>query len=113
VNTANQRAAASPWVDVGARAHVEPGMPLAVQVGELRLGIHEVAGQLHALEDTCPHAFALLTQGFSEGCEVECPLHGAVFDVPSGKHLRGEACRDLQVFPVRVVASERVEVLIK
>jgi 3-phenylpropionate/trans-cinnamate dioxygenase ferredoxin component len=102
----------SEWKDIGPRQPIEPGMPLAVTVGELRLGVHEVDGQLHALEDTCPHAFALLTQGFSEGCEVECPLHGAVFSVTNGKHLRGEPCRDLQVFPVRLTAGGRVEVQI-
>jgi 3-phenylpropionate/trans-cinnamate dioxygenase ferredoxin component len=102
----------SEWKDIGPRQPIEPGMPLAVTLGELRLGVHEFEGQLHALEDTCPHAFALLTQGFSEGNELECPLHGAVFDVTNGKHLRGEACRDLKVFPVRLTAAGRVEVLI-
>ena len=99
----------SEWTAVGTRDQVEPDNPLAAKVGELAVGIYDVDGDLHAVEDTCPHAQAMLTQGFTEGCEVECPLHNAVFDVTSGKHLRGEPCRDIKTFPVRLVDG-RIEV---
>ena len=88
---------------------MEPDNPLAAKVGELAVGIYDVDGALHAVEDVCPHAAAMLTQGFTEGCEVECPLHNATFDVTSGKHLRGEPCRDIKTFPVRLVDG-RIEV---
>jgi nitrite reductase/ring-hydroxylating ferredoxin subunit len=96
----------SDWTTVGQRSQVEPDAPLGVTVGTQKVGIYDVDGTLHAAEDICPHAAALLTQGFVESCEVECPLHNAVFDVTSGKHLRGEPCRDLKTFPVRVVGEE-------
>jgi len=96
----------SDWTAVGQRDQVEPDAPLGVTVGTQKIGIYDVRGTLHAAEDICPHAAALLTHGFAEGCEVECPLHNAVFDVSTGKHLRGEPCRDLKTFPVRVVGQE-------
>ena len=97
------------WTPVGNRDQVEQDNPLAATVGETAVGIYEVDGELHAIEDICPHAAAHLTQGFADGCEIECPLHNAVFDVTSGKHLRGEPCRDLKTFAVRVVDA-RIEV---
>jgi nitrite reductase/ring-hydroxylating ferredoxin subunit len=100
----------SEWTDVGARSEVSPDNPLGGSVAGTPVGIYEVDGELHAVEDTCPHAAAMLTQGFADGCEVECPLHNAVFDVRSGRHLRGEPCRDIRVFPVRVSAAGRIEV---
>lgn len=93
----------SDWTPVGNRDQVEQDNPLAAMVGDAAIGIYEVDGELHAVEDICPHAAAHLTQGFADGCEIECPLHNAVFDVTSGKHLRGEPCRDIRTFPVRVV----------
>jgi len=99
----------STWTEVGERSRVDPDAPLGVTLGETRIGIYEVDGTLYAVEDVCPHAFALLTQGFPDGCEIECPLHNAVFDVTSGKHLRGEPCRDLKTFPIRIEAG-RIEV---
>ena len=94
------------WTSVGTRDQVEADQPLAAVVGETKVGVYDVAGQLHAIEDVCPHASALLTQGFTDGCEVECPLHNAVFDVTTGKHLRGEPCRDLRTFPIRLVGQD-------
>jgi nitrite reductase/ring-hydroxylating ferredoxin subunit len=99
----------SDWTPVGKRDQVEQDNPFAASVGETAIGIYEVDGELHAVEDICPHAAAHLTQGFADGCEIECPLHNAVFDVTSGKHLRGEPCRDIKTFPVRVVDA-RIEV---
>lgn len=100
----------SHWNDVAARAQVTPDNPLGVSVGDLQIGLYDVDGRLHAIEDVCPHASALLTQGFVEGCEVECPLHNAVFDVTTGRHLRGEPCRDVKTFAVRVSDIGRIEV---
>ena len=94
------------WTTVATRDQVEPDQPLGVSVGETKIGVYDVDGTLHAIEDVCPHAAAMLTQGFMDGCEVECPLHNAVFDVTSGKHLRGEPCRDVKTFPVRLAGQE-------
>ena len=93
------------WNNVGTRDQVGPDQPLAASIGEQAFGIYDVDGQLHAIEDICPHAAARLTQGFVDGCEVECPLHNAVFDIATGRHLRGEPCRDLKTFPVRLVGA--------
>jgi nitrite reductase/ring-hydroxylating ferredoxin subunit len=91
------------WTVVGTRDEVEPDTPLAAIVDDTCIGVYDVDGELFAIEDICPHASAHLTQGFTDGCEIECPLHNAVFDVTTGRHLRGEPCRDVKTFPVRVV----------
>jgi 3-phenylpropionate/trans-cinnamate dioxygenase ferredoxin subunit len=54
----------------------------------------------------CPHAFALLSQGFVEGDKVECSLHEAVFHIPTGKCLKAPADRDLTTYRVRVEGSD-------
>jgi 3-phenylpropionate/trans-cinnamate dioxygenase ferredoxin component len=97
------------WISVGARDQVDPDTPLPIEVNQTQIGVYDVGGELYAIEDICPHAHAHLTEGFTEGCEIECPLHGAVFDVTTGKHLRGEPCGDVKTFPVRVVDG-RIEV---
>ena len=100
------------WITVGTRDQVEPDQPLGASAGETKVGVYEVDGNLHVIEDVCPHAAASLTQGFVDGCEVECPLHNAVFDVTSGKHLRGEPCGDVKTFAVRLAGQEiQVQVL--
>ena len=59
-----------------------------------------------ALENVCPHAYALLTQGFVDGDTVECPLHEAVFHIPTGKCLKEPGGRDLKMYSVRLAGEE-------
>lgn len=89
------------WHDVAAAADVSDDMPLAVKVGEREIGIFLLNGNYYALEDVCPHAYALLSQGFVDGDEVECPLHGAKFHIPSGKCTKEPGGRDLACFAVK------------
>lgn len=42
-------------------------------------------GDLYAIDDTCTHQDASLSDGWLEGCEVECPLHSSRFDLRTGQ----------------------------
>jgi 3-phenylpropionate/trans-cinnamate dioxygenase ferredoxin subunit len=66
------------------------------------LAIYRVDGNYYALDDVCPHAYALLSGGFIEEDRVECPLHMAVFHIPTGKCLGPPADQDLATYPVKV-----------
>ena len=84
-----------PWHDVGAADEVTEDTPLPATVNGRAVGVYTLAGRYYALEDVCPHADALLSQGFVEGEEIECPLHGARFHIPSGKCTKEPGERDL------------------
>ncbi|HEX8739058.1 MAG TPA: non-heme iron oxygenase ferredoxin subunit [Casimicrobiaceae bacterium] len=91
------------WHVVGRSDEVTEDEPLSVVVGGCEIGIYRVNGELRAIEDVCPHQYALLTQGFVEGENVECALHGAVFNIRTGRCLKEPGGRDLRTFPVRDV----------
>ena len=93
---------AAVWHDVAPRADLDPDFPTGVQVQGQKIGLFLLQGEVHALEDVCPHAYALLSQGFQEDGAIECPLHAARFDIASGKCLTEIGQRDLHCFPVRV-----------
>ena len=96
---------ASEWHDVAAAEQITDDTPIAVKVGERDLGIYVLGGSYYALEDVCPHAYALLSQGFVEGEEIECPLHGARFHIPTGKCTKEPGGRDLTCYPVKLQAG--------
>ena len=55
-----------------------------------RFGLHEIAlfwdGEgVYALDNACPHMFGALADGMVRRGEVHCPLHGAQFDLRTGK----------------------------
>lgn len=91
------------WEIICKTGEVQDDFPYSAKVNGKEIGIYRVDGEYYALEDVCPHAYALLSQGFVEDGQVECPLHEAVFDIKTGKCLREPADRDLHVYPVRVV----------
>ena len=90
-----------PWEDVGAAGEVTEDTPLSATVGGRAIGVYTLAGEYYALEDVCPHAEALLSMGFIEGEEIECPLHGARFHIPTGKCTKEPADRDLVRYEVK------------
>jgi 3-phenylpropionate/trans-cinnamate dioxygenase ferredoxin subunit len=90
------------WHDVAAAGDVSEDTPLAIKVGDREVGIYALGGTYYALEDVCPHAYALLSQGFVDGEEIECPLHGAKFNIRTGKCTKEPADRDLAKYEVRV-----------
>ncbi|WP_432119167.1 bifunctional 3-phenylpropionate/cinnamic acid dioxygenase ferredoxin subunit [Streptomyces sp. bgisy032] len=60
----------------GESVRVETTPPVAV--------FHTDDGDLYAVDDTCTHQDASLSEGWLEGCLVECPLHAASFDLRTG-----------------------------
>ena len=90
------------WHDVAARDQLDPDFPLGVDINGQKIGLYVIDDQVHAVEDVCPHAYALLSQGFVENGRIECPLHGAQFEISTGKCQTEIGGRDLSCFAVRV-----------
>lgn len=59
-------------------------------------------GELFALDDICTHAYASMSDGYIEGDCIECPLHGAQFDIKTGKAVTPPATEDLASYGVKV-----------
>jgi len=60
-----------------ARRFIVDGTPVAVARAS--------DGSLHALDDTCSHEEVSLSDGFVEGCALECIGHGSAFDLVTGR----------------------------
>ncbi|MGE8225877.1 MAG: Rieske (2Fe-2S) protein [Stenotrophomonas sp.] len=94
------------WKTVCNQSQVRDEYPFAAKVAGKEIGIFLVDGDYYALEDVCPHAYALLSQGFVEDGAVECPLHEAVFDIRTGRCLREPGGRDLRTYPLRLQGED-------
>ena len=62
--------------------------------------------EVYAIDDTCTHHSARLSEGVLIGCEIECPMHQGRFDVTSGEATRRPARKPLSTYPVEVVAGQ-------
>ena len=65
---------------------------------------------VYAISDTCSHADVSLADGFVEAddCAVECPKHGASFDLKTGEALTLPAIRPVPTYDVAVVDGDVV-----
>ncbi|MEY4720765.1 MAG: hypothetical protein RIQ46_490 [Pseudomonadota bacterium] len=82
----------------------------SVTLNGWRVLIAKVAGEYLALNDRCTHAASPLSTGRLRHGAIMCPLHGARFDLASGKCIGG-AYRPVRGFPVRV-AGQWLEIAI-
>jgi len=87
------------WKHLCAASKLSDGEPLGFNFGDQRVALYKVDDDIYATDDVCSHAFALLSTGFLEGHVVECPLHGAMFDVRDGK-CRSGGYSDIRAFKV-------------
>lgn len=90
------------WRRVAALSDIPADAGLPVTLGGTPIALYCVGDAVHAIDDVCPHAFALLSQGFVEGGTVECPLHQACFEIATGRCLSGPATVDLRSYAVKV-----------
>jgi 3-phenylpropionate/trans-cinnamate dioxygenase ferredoxin subunit len=92
------------WIDVCPEAELPPGTMRHVPFDEVAIGVFNCAGTFYAIEDRCSHDNGVLLEGELDQarCTVECPRHGSVFDLQSGKPLNLPAYVPVETFPVRV-----------
>ena|SRR5947209_3822208 len=90
------------YIKVATVAEVPPGKAIRVEIGDEPIAIFNVDGAFYAIGDTCSHEEASLSEGDVFGTCVECPLHGAEFDLKSGKARTLPAVMPVPSYPVRV-----------
>lgn len=88
--------------DVAAVADLEDGAPLRVEVGDTPICLVSVAGTVRAVHDICTHAEYSMSEGWVEDDRIECPGHGAAFDLASGEALTPPAVHPLPTFRVEL-----------
>lgn len=72
-----------------------------------------IEDDVYALSDTCSHADVSLSDGFVEADDraIECPKHGASFDLKTGEALSLPAIRPVPIYDVAVVDGDVVVTL--
>jgi 3-phenylpropionate/trans-cinnamate dioxygenase ferredoxin component len=85
-------------------AELEPGQMRLVEHGDRKIGVFNCEGTLYAIEDRCSHDDGPLAEGeFDQAtCTVECPRHGSLFDLTTGRPKTLPAFRPVQTFPIAV-----------
>lgn len=90
------------WRKVARADEIGPGEVKRVLVAGCDVALCNLGGEFHAIDNICTHAYACLSDGYFEGDELECPLHGGRFNVRTGRAGGGIVTEDVRRFAVRV-----------
>lgn len=94
------------WWRVASVDDIWEGGTLRVAVAGEPVCLYRVDGVIHATHDTCTHAQASLSEGYVDGDCIECPLHQAVFHIPTGEARSAIAPQALRTYPVRTDGND-------
>lgn len=73
-----------------------------INLGDKQIALFNYEGEYYALDDMCSHAEASLSEGDVYDCKVECPLHGAEFDLKTGDAVTLPATKPVNKYIVNV-----------
>jgi 3-phenylpropionate/trans-cinnamate dioxygenase ferredoxin component len=91
-------------VDVCAADELALGEMRLIEADGRKIGVFNCGGALYAIEDRCSHDDGPLAEGEFDGstCTVECPRHGSLFDLKSGRPKTLPAYAPVATFPVTI-----------
>jgi 3-phenylpropionate/trans-cinnamate dioxygenase ferredoxin subunit len=94
------------WERVAALSELEDGKPLPVDVDGEPVAVVPAGGKVFAIRDVCSHAEVALSEGEVVDGEIECWLHGSMFDLATGRPTCLPATEPVPVYPVRIEGDD-------
>lgn len=94
------------FVAVAGVDEVPNGERLFIEIDGTPIVVFNIAGEYFAIADSCSHDDGPLGEGDLVDHQVECPRHGARFDLRTGEALTLPAVVDIPAYPVRVEGGE-------
>lgn len=96
------------FVSVAQIDDIPDGTAQAFTVNGVMIAVVNCNGEIYALNNICSHAYAELHEGGvdTDECTIECPLHGSLFDLASGRPRSLPAIVPVETYPVQIVGEE-------
>ncbi len=93
------------FAEVARLDEVPPGTMREVEVAGSRVLVFNVAGEVYAVDGSCPGSMAPLGLGSFTPPIIVCPWHNDAFDVRTGKRVDGSSGPPLRVLPIALEAG--------
>ena len=94
------------FVSVAKKSAFGSQKAIAVDVQGQSVAIFSVDGQYFAIGNECTHAGGSLAEGECQGTKVQCPWHGATFDIKTGAVLSAPARENVKSYKVKVEGDD-------
>ena len=91
---------------VARKSDIPEGEMMLVEVGGERILLANLEGQICAIGEVCTHAQGYLSDGWIEGEDVVCPLHGSRFNLRTGQVTTPPSDEGEPVYQVRMEGED-------
>ena len=97
-------------IDICPVSELPSGSKKIIEHDDLEIGVFNCGGDFYAIEDRCSHDDGPLAEGpfDAENCVVECPRHGSLFDLRTGRPKTLPAYEPVDTFPV-IIADDLIK----
>ncbi len=82
------------------------GAGTKIEIGSATIAVFRVDDCVYAIADRCSHMEASLSEGELFGFEIECPRHGAEFDIKTGAVCSLPATKPVASYPTEITDGE-------
>lgn len=91
-----------PLIDVCPLSELPDGKRVTLEHDDVEIVVVNCGGEILAMEDRCSHDDGDLSEGELDvaACTMECPRHGALFDLRTGRPITLPAFQPVDTFPV-------------
>ena len=93
-------------IKVASVTDIPAGGKYLAEIDGRAIALFNVNGRIHAIDDVCTHDGGPLAEGDLLGNEIQCPRHGARFDVTTGKALGFPAVEPVAVHEVEILGAD-------
>ena len=94
------------FTKVATKSELGPGKIKAININGQKIALCQAGETFYAVGDICSHAKVELHNGQIINNEIECPKHGARFDLTSGQARCPPAVQPIPTYTVEVRGEE-------
>jgi len=94
------------WIEIININDIPEEDVIGVNVSGHNIALYKVEGEVFATDNICTHGHALLSDGFLEDGEIECPLHQGRFCIKSGKAMSEPLTEDIKTYATKTEGNQ-------
>jgi len=94
------------WINIINIEGIPEDDVIGVNIDGHHIALYRAENEVFATDNVCTHGHALLSDGFLEDGEIECPLHQGRFCIKSGKAMSEPLTEDIKTYPTRMEGEQ-------
>ena len=94
------------FIKVASVSDIQDGDMISAEIEDGKVIIARLEGEFYAFDEECTHAGCGLSDGDLDENIIQCPCHGAEFDIRTGEVVSPPAVEPLRIYQVKIEGDD-------